>query len=196
MHSIIWKLSESRLCVNLSSPRTRHQEEMNGTRFLLGNTPDEEERHQLLSKSEARYRTVGWVGDLVYCPVGKAAEESLSQSHLSGSFIHSCLPEAGLLGVPATPRCWLQVTCGQHGLGVPGQAGPGGEAEGCGGVLVHGGRAAMAPACDGARGRDAADPVAWWRQAALLQRISETEAPSGSSTAPPHTALPFQEFVF
>lgn len=135
-------------------------------------------------------------GGLVDRPVGKAAEESLSQSHSSGSFIHSCLPEAGLLGVPAAPRCWLQVTCGQRGLGVPGQAGPGAEAEGGGGVLVRGGRAAMAPACDGARGRDAADPVAWRRQAALLQRISEREAPSGSSTAPLHTALPSQEFVF
>ena len=113
------------------------------------------------------------MGDLVDRPVGKAAEESLSQSHSSGSFIHSCLPEAGLLGVLATPRCWLQVTSGQRGLGVPGQAGPGVEAEGGGGVLVHGVRAAMAPACVGARGRDAADPVAWRRQAALLQRISE-----------------------
>ena len=44
---------------------------------------------RLLSDSEAR--TAGWMGDL---------EESLSQSHSSGSFIHSCLPEAGLPGCP------------------------------------------------------------------------------------------------
>ena len=139
---------------------------------------------RLLSDSEAR--TTGWMGDL---------EESLSQSHSSGSFIHSCLPEAGLPGCPcrapllatshlraARPWCpgagWRW--CGGRGLWwCAGARGPG----------------CMVPGCDGACGSDAGGPTAWWCQAALLQQISE-KGPSGSTTAPLHRALPSQEFVF
>lgn len=101
----------------------------------------------------------------------------MSQSHSSGAFIHSCLPAAGLPGCPAALRCWLQGICGQHGPGVPGQAGTGAEAAGCGGVLVRGGRAAWCQAAMGACGSDAGDPMAWQCQAALLQRISEIGGP-------------------
>ena len=73
-------------------------------------------------------------------------EESLSQRHSAGSLIQSCLPAAGLPGCPAVLRRWLQGICGQHGPGVPGQAGTGAEAAGCGGVLVHGGRATLCQA--------------------------------------------------
>ena len=50
-------------------------------------------------------------------------EESLSQSHSSGSFVHSCLPEVGLPGCPcrapllATSHLWAARCPGQVSRG-------------------------------------------------------------------------------